>query len=207
MSRIVAQWLPPTRIKHPWPTRDLTPEPKTGAQCVSSARWDLRGGPPEGRSLPRSKELDRPDVHRRVPSGLRGRAHLADHRDVGRRCTTSAPLLIMTPSVTKFFPRRGHGPWDSQAPARSAGRPSARAGALRGPAHTATGRSPRGTRASTHHREKSRRRRFEICCGSTTVPSAGPCAGHGAGRSISPPGHRRRCRRDAAQSPDRRSCT
>jgi putative transposase len=25
----------------------LTPEPKTGAQCVSSARWDLRGGPPE----------------------------------------------------------------------------------------------------------------------------------------------------------------
>ena len=29
----------------------MTPEPKTGAQCVSSARWDLRGGPPE-RAVP-----------------------------------------------------------------------------------------------------------------------------------------------------------
>src|SRR5512132_2773962 len=28
-----------------------TPEPKSGAQCVSSARWDLRGGPP-ARAVP-----------------------------------------------------------------------------------------------------------------------------------------------------------
>ena len=29
--------------------------PKAGAQCASSARWDLCGGPPEGRSLPQSE--------------------------------------------------------------------------------------------------------------------------------------------------------
>jgi hypothetical protein len=30
----------------PGPTRDSTPEPERGAQCGSSARWDLRGGRP-----------------------------------------------------------------------------------------------------------------------------------------------------------------
>ena len=38
----------------PGPTRASTPAPKAGAQCVSPARWDLRGGPlGDGRSLPR----------------------------------------------------------------------------------------------------------------------------------------------------------
>ncbi|HEY2599790.1 MAG TPA: IS1380 family transposase [Candidatus Dormibacteraeota bacterium] len=49
------------------PASDSTPEPKPGAQCASSARWDLCGGPPEptgeGRSLPRPfghvRQLDR----------------------------------------------------------------------------------------------------------------------------------------------------
>ena len=37
---------------HPWPERALRrSEPKAGAQCVSSARWDLCGGPPE-RAVP-----------------------------------------------------------------------------------------------------------------------------------------------------------
>ena len=31
--------------------------PKAGAQCVSSARWDLAGGRPKGRSLPQSPRL------------------------------------------------------------------------------------------------------------------------------------------------------
>jgi hypothetical protein len=50
----------------PGPTTASPFVPKAGAQCVSSARWDLRGGPPvslhglasrmaQGRSLPRSK--------------------------------------------------------------------------------------------------------------------------------------------------------
>src|SRR5512132_3462673 len=34
-----------------------TPEPKSGAQCVSSARWDLRGGPP-ARAVPTAIMLD-----------------------------------------------------------------------------------------------------------------------------------------------------
>ena len=29
------------------PNSGLTPEPKVGAQCGSSARWDLRGGRPD----------------------------------------------------------------------------------------------------------------------------------------------------------------
>src|SRR6266536_2907969 len=35
----------------PGPISDSTPAPKSGAQCVSSARWDLRGGPP-ARAVP-----------------------------------------------------------------------------------------------------------------------------------------------------------
>ena len=38
----------------PSPTHAFTSVPKAGAQCVSSARWDLRGGRPQGRSPPRS---------------------------------------------------------------------------------------------------------------------------------------------------------
>jgi hypothetical protein len=33
-------------------TSGSTPVPEAGAQCASSARWDLSGGPPQGRSLP-----------------------------------------------------------------------------------------------------------------------------------------------------------
>src|ERR1039458_361320 len=36
------------------PKRALTLAPEAGAQCRNSARWDLRGGRPQGRSLPRS---------------------------------------------------------------------------------------------------------------------------------------------------------
>jgi group II intron reverse transcriptase/maturase len=42
--------LPPATCT-PGPTSASTPEPKSGAQCVSSARWDLRGGPP-ARAVP-----------------------------------------------------------------------------------------------------------------------------------------------------------
>ena len=35
----------------PSPTHAFTSAPKAGAQCVSSARWDLRGGPP-ARAVP-----------------------------------------------------------------------------------------------------------------------------------------------------------
>jgi len=46
MNRFVLRWLPPARIQHPWPVCGSTLVPKAGAQCVSSARWDLCGGPP-----------------------------------------------------------------------------------------------------------------------------------------------------------------
>jgi hypothetical protein len=39
------------RIRTVSPTHASTPVPKAGAQCVSSARWDLRGGPP-ARAVP-----------------------------------------------------------------------------------------------------------------------------------------------------------
>src|SRR5206468_9704315 len=51
MRRHAERWLPPVRITHPCPTSDSTLAPKSGAQCVSSARWDLRGGPP-ARAVP-----------------------------------------------------------------------------------------------------------------------------------------------------------
>ena len=40
------------------PKRALTLAPEAGAQCRNSARWDLRGGRPQGRSLPRSLQGD-----------------------------------------------------------------------------------------------------------------------------------------------------
>jgi RNA-directed DNA polymerase len=52
MNRVVARWLPRTRIRHPFPeVRFAATHPKVGAQCDSSARWDLRGGPP-ARAVP-----------------------------------------------------------------------------------------------------------------------------------------------------------
>jgi hypothetical protein len=46
MNRLSIRWLPPANVMHPFPTRDFAYGPKAGAQCVSSARWDLCGGPP-----------------------------------------------------------------------------------------------------------------------------------------------------------------
>ena len=47
MDRLETRWLPPARIGTPSLACDSTPEPERGAQCVSSARWDLCGGQPE----------------------------------------------------------------------------------------------------------------------------------------------------------------
>jgi group II intron reverse transcriptase/maturase len=44
MRILSKRWLPTPKILHPWPNRGSTPEPEVGAQCVSSARWDLCGG-------------------------------------------------------------------------------------------------------------------------------------------------------------------
>src|SRR5262249_6396405 len=41
----------------PGPTSDSALAPKSGAQCVSSARWDLRGGPP-ARAVPTAIVVD-----------------------------------------------------------------------------------------------------------------------------------------------------
>ncbi len=47
MHRLATRWLPPARILHPFPDERFDAVPEAGARCVSSARWDLRGGPPE----------------------------------------------------------------------------------------------------------------------------------------------------------------
>jgi hypothetical protein len=57
MRRHAERWLPPARITHPWPDQRSTLTPKSGAQCVSSARWDLRGGPP-ARAVPTAIVID-----------------------------------------------------------------------------------------------------------------------------------------------------
>ena len=44
MNRLANRWLPPARMVHPYPEVRFTPEPEGGAQCASSARWDLCGG-------------------------------------------------------------------------------------------------------------------------------------------------------------------
>jgi RNA-directed DNA polymerase len=44
MNRLATRWLPQPRILHPTPTNASSFAPEAGAQCVSSARWDLRGG-------------------------------------------------------------------------------------------------------------------------------------------------------------------
>ena len=54
MHRIATRWLPPVRIDASLPGGALRRHtPKVGAQCGNPARWDLRGGRPRGRSLPR----------------------------------------------------------------------------------------------------------------------------------------------------------
>ena len=49
MNRLATRWLPQPRT--PTPTNASSFAPEAGAQCVSSARWDLRGGPP-ARAVP-----------------------------------------------------------------------------------------------------------------------------------------------------------
>jgi len=51
MKILVERWIPRLRILHPWPSVRLTPEPEVGAQCGSSARWDLCGGRPDPKVL------------------------------------------------------------------------------------------------------------------------------------------------------------
>ena len=47
ISRLVAAYLPPARILHPWPQRSLCRQtPKVGARCANRARRDLCGGRP-----------------------------------------------------------------------------------------------------------------------------------------------------------------
>jgi hypothetical protein len=46
MDRLATRWVPPARVMHPYPRGTLRRQtPEVGAQCGSSARWDLRGGP------------------------------------------------------------------------------------------------------------------------------------------------------------------
>ena len=45
MTRLIAPWLPPVSVVHT-PRRASPCAPKVGAQCGSSACWDLCGGPP-----------------------------------------------------------------------------------------------------------------------------------------------------------------
>ena len=44
MFRLAKRWLPKSRIYHPYPEQRFPSLSKVGAQCGSSARWDLRGG-------------------------------------------------------------------------------------------------------------------------------------------------------------------
>ena len=44
MARYIDLWLPPARIRHPYPDVRFNVRTQGGAQCGSSARWDLRGG-------------------------------------------------------------------------------------------------------------------------------------------------------------------
>src|SRR5450759_420604 len=88
MGRLEARWLPPARITHPWPnvrfdarTQGST---KVGAQCTSSARWDLSGGPP-ARAVPTGNDPevgeqqgDRLGRHRAAPVGVQGQLVAAD---------------------------------------------------------------------------------------------------------------------------------
>src|SRR5450759_1441057 len=88
MGRLEARWLPPARITHPWPnvrfdarTQGRT---KVGAQCTSSARWDLSGGPP-ARAVPTGNDPevgeqqgDRLGRHRAAPVGVQGQLVAAD---------------------------------------------------------------------------------------------------------------------------------
>ncbi len=43
-GRLWRYFAPPIRICHDYPSSALIPEPEAGAQCISSARWDLCEG-------------------------------------------------------------------------------------------------------------------------------------------------------------------
>jgi hypothetical protein len=104
MGRLEARWLPAARITHPWPNVGSTPVPKAGAQCGSSARWDLSGGPP-ARAVPTGndaqvgeQERDRLGGHRGAAVGVDGQLAAADalsgaglaDQDLGQACALAA---------------------------------------------------------------------------------------------------------------------
>ena len=45
MNRIATRWLPPARVKHPFPAGTRRQNPRQEPQCGNSARWDLCGPP------------------------------------------------------------------------------------------------------------------------------------------------------------------
>ena len=51
MDRLATRWLPPVKVLHPYAELRLPPAPEVGAECGSSARSDLCGGPP-ARAVP-----------------------------------------------------------------------------------------------------------------------------------------------------------
>jgi len=93
MSRLEKRGFSPAAIQHPWPEQGLTSGPEAGAQCVSSARWDLCGGRPEpmapcsageGPSLPRNRIPGRPEKPS-IPPGCVARASNLHDRRAGAR--------------------------------------------------------------------------------------------------------------------------
>ena len=54
MNLYVKRWIPRPVCSIPSGRCALTLGPEAGAQCIRSARWDLCGGRPRGRSLPQS---------------------------------------------------------------------------------------------------------------------------------------------------------
>ena len=133
-------------------------------------------------------ELPRPRM--RSPSQCPGTA---------RSSASAGRSLIRTSSVTKLLPAPRPGSRDPQRPAGAQARGQLASAARHGPAHTATGRSPRARYASTHHPGSPDEAGERSAPGSRTSPSAGPCAGRDAGRSTRP--------RDRPQQPPSGRCT
>jgi len=87
MNRIAARWIPPTRTVPAGALR--RPAPKVGAQCGSSARRDLRGGPP-ARAVPTATLTGSSGAaaRRRAPAALApGVRHLRRRPGAPRRAT------------------------------------------------------------------------------------------------------------------------
>jgi hypothetical protein len=103
MNRLATRWLPPARMKHPFPSARFDARTQGRAQCVSSARWDLRGGRPQGRSLPRSAALGARG-HRNVL--IRPHPHPGgDHRQY------HLSAILRTPGWSLPLSNTGHFRW------------------------------------------------------------------------------------------------